>query len=109
MSRTTKPTMTLPFLAIDVFTKTPFRGNLLGIVHARADTELAQDQKQLRVRELNLSETVFLYEQTAADIPFAGNGVANYLPHDLPSRIISISAASRLPGGYTGHIPSLAS
>ncbi|KAI1481390.1 Diaminopimelate epimerase-like protein [Daldinia eschscholtzii] len=98
--------MALKFTTFDVFTKTPFRGNPLGIVSVPADTasatQLSQDQKQLIARELNLSETVFLHEQTPADIrarvaridiftplaeiPFAGHptvGTANYLLHEL--------------------------
>ncbi|KAF3070756.1 hypothetical protein GL218_00299 [Daldinia childiae] len=92
--------MALTFTTFDVFTKTPFRGNPLGIINVPADTQLTQDQKQLIARELNLSETVFLHEQTPADvgartaridiftplaeIPFAGHptiGTANYLLH----------------------------
>ncbi|KAI0851978.1 Diaminopimelate epimerase-like protein [Daldinia vernicosa] len=95
--------MALTFTTFDVFTKTPFRGNPLGIVSVPADAQqLTQDQKQLIARELNLSETVFLHEQTPADIrartaridiftpraevPFAGHptvGTANYLLHHL--------------------------
>ncbi|KAI1659351.1 hypothetical protein F4813DRAFT_395221 [Daldinia decipiens] len=38
------------------------------IIYVPADTQLTQDQKQLIAREFNLSETVFLHEQTSADI-----------------------------------------
>ncbi|KAI2632239.1 Diaminopimelate epimerase-like protein [Hypoxylon sp. NC1633] len=92
--------MSLNFTTFDVFTTTPFRGNPLAIVQVPAGTQLTQDQKQLIAREFNLSETVFLHEQTTADIqartaridiftpyaelPFAGHptvGTANYLLH----------------------------
>ncbi|KAI1388610.1 Diaminopimelate epimerase-like protein [Hypoxylon trugodes] len=94
--------MSLDFTTFDVFTTIPFRGNPLAIVHVPSNIQLAQNQKQLIAREFNLSETVFLHEQTPADIkariaridiftalaevPFAGHptvGTANYLLHHL--------------------------
>ncbi|KAI1106352.1 Diaminopimelate epimerase-like protein [Jackrogersella minutella] len=60
--------MALTFTTFDVFTSTPFRGNPLAIVEIPTGTELSQDQKQLIAREFNLSETVFLHEQTPADV-----------------------------------------
>ncbi|KAI0161460.1 phenazine biosynthesis protein-like protein phzf family [Xylariaceae sp. FL1272] len=94
--------MTLDFATIDVFTKTPFRGNALAIVHVPAGVTLAQEQKQSIAREFNFSESVFLHEQTPEDIqagqarldiftpiaevPFAGHptvGTANYITHYL--------------------------
>ncbi|KAI1777539.1 Diaminopimelate epimerase-like protein [Hypoxylon cercidicola] len=94
--------MALTFTTFDVFTTTPFRGNPLAIVEVPADVVLSQDQKQLIAREFNLSETVFLHEQTPedmrarhalidiftaiAEVPFAGHptiGTSNYLLHHL--------------------------
>ncbi|KAI0130740.1 Diaminopimelate epimerase-like protein [Daldinia grandis] len=110
--------MALTFTTFDVFTKTSFRGNPLGIIYVLADTDLSQEQKQLLARELNLSETVFLHEQTPADIrartaridiftplaeiPFAGHptiGTANYLLHHL-----SLGSAAIL-GTRAGPVP----
>ncbi|KXJ90836.1 hypothetical protein Micbo1qcDRAFT_195706 [Microdochium bolleyi] len=92
--------MSLSFVTLDVFTTVPFRGNPLAVcrVPASAAASLSQQQKQLIAREFNLSETVFLHEQTPedaeagearidiftpfAELPFAGHptvGTANYL------------------------------
>ncbi|KAI0018270.1 phenazine biosynthesis protein-like protein phzf family [Xylariomycetidae sp. FL0641] len=90
--------MSLDFVTLDVFTRTPFRGNPLAIVHVPADASLTQTQKQAIAREFNLSETVFLHAATAddaaarqarvdifttkAEVPFAGHptvGTAVYL------------------------------
>ncbi|KAI4866401.1 Diaminopimelate epimerase-like protein [Hypoxylon rubiginosum] len=94
--------MALAFTTFDVFTTTPFRGNPLAIVQVPAGAALPQVQKQLLAREFNLSETVFLHEQTAddvrarrarvdiftpiAEVAFAGHptvGAANFLLHHL--------------------------
>ncbi|KAI2467822.1 Diaminopimelate epimerase-like protein [Annulohypoxylon bovei var. microspora] len=94
--------MALNFTTFDVFTTTSFHGNPLAIVQVPAGTKLSQDQKQLIAREFNLSETVFLHEQTAedvqarvarvdiftalAEVPFAGHptiGTSNFLLHHL--------------------------
>ncbi|OTA99534.1 hypothetical protein M426DRAFT_325064 [Hypoxylon sp. CI-4A] len=101
--------MTLQFTTFDVFTSRPFRGNPLAIVEVPTSTtstttqpSLTQTQKQLIAREFNLSETVFLHQQTPEDIlarvaridiftplaqiPFAGHptiGTAAYLLHHL--------------------------
>ncbi|KAH8671587.1 hypothetical protein BX600DRAFT_459331 [Xylariales sp. PMI_506] len=88
----------LSFVTLDVFTQTPFSGNPVSIVNIPRDVTLRQDQKQRIAREFNLSETVFLHEQTdeeetervarldifnpVAEHPFAGHptvGTANYL------------------------------
>jgi PhzF family phenazine biosynthesis protein len=88
----------LSFITLDVFTSTPYEGNPLAIVKLPDGTVLTQNQKQSIAKEFNLSETVFLHEQTDADrqnqsakidiftttaeIPFAGHptvGSANYL------------------------------
>ncbi|KAI0880134.1 Diaminopimelate epimerase-like protein [Annulohypoxylon maeteangense] len=94
--------MALNFTTFDVFTTTPFQGNPLAIVQVPIGTYLSQDQKQLIAREFNLSETVFLHEQTPedvrswvarvdiftplAEVPFAGHptiGTSNFLLHHL--------------------------
>ncbi|XXH05223.1 Adenylate kinase [Hypoxylon texense] len=94
--------MALSFTTFDVFTTTPFRGNPLAIVQVPTNVTLSQDQEQLIAREFNLSETVFLHEQTVEDIrarharvdiftaiaevAFAGHptiGTSNFLLHHL--------------------------
>ena len=88
----------LSFVTLDVFTKTRYTGNPLAIVKVPQSVTLSQTQKQRIAREFNLSETVFLHEQTEkdksdalaridiftayAEVPFAGHptvGTANYL------------------------------
>ncbi|OQV09873.1 hypothetical protein CLAIMM_13951 [Cladophialophora immunda] len=90
----------LSFVTLDVFTSTRYTGNPLALVKVPRHIALSQSQKQRIAREFNLSETVFLHEQTPADIaeddhaarvdiftahaevPFAGHptvGTANYL------------------------------
>ncbi|OBS23583.1 hypothetical protein FPOA_04133 [Fusarium poae] len=85
--------MELPFVTLDVFTKTRYRGNPLAVVTIPADSnnlKPTQEQKQTIAREFNLSETVFIHEAspeagsdvtrrvidiftTDAEIPFAGH------------------------------------
>ncbi|KAM0561123.1 hypothetical protein ACHAPJ_003627 [Fusarium lateritium] len=85
--------MELPFVTLDVFTKTRYRGNPLAVVTIPADSNKpkpTQEQKQTIAREFNLSETVFIHEPspdvdsdvtrrvidiftTDAEIPFAGH------------------------------------
>jgi predicted PhzF superfamily epimerase YddE/YHI9 len=89
----------LSFVTLDVFTTMRYTGNPLAIVNVPASlSTLSQSQKQRIAREFNLSETVFLHEQTDSDtasssvridiftahaeVPFAGHptvGTANYL------------------------------
>lgn len=87
---------TLSFVTLDVFTKTRYTGNPLAIIRVPTSVTLSQSQKQRIAREFNLSESVFLHEQTAqdrsdksvridiftayAEVPFAGHptvGTAN--------------------------------
>ena len=76
--------MKLPYQLLDVFTRTPLRGNQLAVV-SRADG-LLDDEMQAIAREFNLSETVFVQKphgerNTAsvriftphAELPFAGH------------------------------------
>ncbi|KAF3357854.1 Putative DNA helicase INO80 [Verticillium dahliae VDG1] len=91
--------MSLDFVTLDVFTKTPYQGNPLGVVHLPHDRPITQAQKQAIAREFNLSETVFLHDvdpandpdpttrridifMTKGELPFAGHptiGAAAYL------------------------------
>lgn len=110
--------MSLQFSTLDVFTETKFRGNPVAIVHVPIGTGLSQEQKQLIAKEFNLSETVFLHEQTEADIksrdaridiftttaeiPFAGHptvGTSNYLLNHLKLGTADalMAKAGRLP------------
>jgi PhzF family phenazine biosynthesis protein len=101
--------ITLRYVVLDVFTDTPYLGNPLAIVHIPPLTKITQEQKQLIAREFNLSETVFIHEDTLPkdgfslgslakspvvidifitddEIPFAGHptvGAGNYLLNTL--------------------------
>ncbi|KAL7951656.1 Diaminopimelate epimerase-like protein [Trichoderma barbatum] len=81
--------MELPFITLDVFTRTRFRGNPLAVVTIPASSpKPTQEQKQIVAREFNLSETVFIHDVadpetnharqidiflTTDEIPFAGH------------------------------------
>ncbi|KAH8895813.1 phenazine biosynthesis PhzC/PhzF protein [Thozetella sp. PMI_491] len=103
----------LSFVTLDVFTETQFAGNPVAIVKVPRDAVLRQDQKQRIALEFNLSETVFLHEQTesqaiegvvkadifnpVAEHPFAGHptvGLSNYLlrhqPPERQTRIVAL-------------------
>lgn len=55
--------MELPFVTLDVFTRTRFRGNPLAVVTIPASgPKPTQEQKQIVAREFNLSETVFIHD-----------------------------------------------
>ncbi|KKY18158.1 putative phenazine biosynthesis protein [Phaeomoniella chlamydospora] len=110
--------MQLPFVTLDVFTSKRFEGNPVAIVKVPTGTNISQLQKQHVAKEFNLSETVFLHEQTdkdlgegafrvdiftaIAEVPFAGHpvtGTANYLLHylkDSKSKAL-ITKAGRIP------------
>ncbi|KAH7026063.1 uncharacterized protein B0I36DRAFT_248662 [Microdochium trichocladiopsis] len=111
----TARSMSLAFVTLDVFTTDAFRGNPLAVCQVPAAVTISQQQKQLIAREFNLSETVFLHEQTPADIeagearidiftpfaelPFAGHptvGTANLLQHYLKT---STATALRAKAG----------
>lgn len=84
-------TMELPYVVLDVFTDTRFRGNPLAIVTIPASgPKPSQQQKQAVAREFNLSETVFVHDVadraadsrrhidiflTSAEIAFAGHPI----------------------------------
>ncbi|KXN92111.1 hypothetical protein AN958_09165 [Leucoagaricus sp. SymC.cos] len=61
------------FQIIDVFTKMRFIGNPLALVHVPAflPSGLTQDQKQLIAHEFNLSETMFIHENSSDSTPDA--------------------------------------
>ena len=76
----------LPFITLDVFTTTRYKGNPLAVVTVPADcpNPPTQEQKQLIAREFNLSETVIVHESKGssrkidifipeAELPFAGH------------------------------------
>ncbi|WQF81127.1 Putative phenazine biosynthesis PhzF [Colletotrichum destructivum] len=103
----------LDFVTLDVFTKTPYKGNPLAIVHlpppTAASPALTQEQKQAIAREFNLSETVFVHDvdpkddpepqtrridifMTSVEIPFGGHptvGTASYLQSKGISKIVT--------------------
>jgi predicted PhzF superfamily epimerase YddE/YHI9 len=110
--------MALSFTTLDVFTETSFKGNPVAIVQVPSDAHLSQNQKQRIAQEFNLSETVFLHEQTAADVasrearidiftsiaevPFAGHptiGTSNFIVDHLKLTSVDalVAKAGRLP------------
>ncbi len=89
---------TLPFTTLDVFTSTPYAGNPLALIRIPASLRhlITQAQKERIAAEFNLSETIFLHEQTDpfnpewdvdiftsdAELPFAGHptiGAASFV------------------------------
>ncbi|KIV87679.1 hypothetical protein PV11_03210 [Exophiala sideris] len=108
----------LSFVTLDVFTTTRYTGNPLAIVRVPQSTTLSQSQKQRISREFNLSESVFLHEQTTqdksddsvridiftsyAEVPFAGHptvGTANYLLRLLKDDPLNNVAALQAKAG----------
>ncbi|WYZ44456.1 hypothetical protein EsH8_VII_000892 [Colletotrichum jinshuiense] len=103
----------LDFVTLDVFTKTPYKGNPLSVVHlpppTAASPALTQEQKQAIAREFNLSETVFVHDvnpkddpdpqtrridifMTSIEIPFGGHptiGAASYLQSKGITKILT--------------------
>ena len=78
-------TTQLSFVTLDVFTQTRYTGNPLAIVKVPQAITLSQTQKQRIAREFNLSETVFLHEQTDKDKSESLVGLTSSL-HTLKSR-----------------------
>lgn len=81
-------TRELPFVTLDVFAKEAFKGNPLAVVTIprSTDPKPTQQQKQTIAREFNLSETVFVHDDSdqpdrrtidiflpTQEIPFAGH------------------------------------
>ena len=95
--------MELPYVTLDVFTATRFRGNPLAVVTIPHDIPpLTQEQKQTIAREFNLSETVFIHDEpdhdetksrridiflTHSELPFAGNPTIGAAVHLLPQAV----------------------
>ncbi|KAK4072739.1 uncharacterized protein Triagg1_5784 [Trichoderma aggressivum f. europaeum] len=114
--------MELPFVTLDVFTRTRFRGNPLAVVTIPAGVpKPTQDQKQIVAREFNLSETVFIHDVadpetnhsrqidiflTTAEIPFAGHptiGAAVSLLRGSPHPVTElVTKAGRIAVTRTG-------
>src|SRR4029077_3709550 len=96
------PTRSYEFVQLDVFTQTPLTGNALAVfTDARG---LNDDEMQARAREMNLSETTFVFPRdpaveaqegkkvriftVAEELPFAGHptlGTALHLYASDPS------------------------
>lgn len=111
--------MELPYVTLDVFTRTRFRGNPLAVVTIPASgPKPSQAQKQAIAREFNFSETIFVHDVadpaadtsrhidiflTTAEIPFAGHptigGAITLLPQGV-TRIVT--KAGPIPVSATG-------
>ncbi|KFA76408.1 hypothetical protein S40288_04811 [Stachybotrys chartarum IBT 40288] len=108
----------LPFVTLDVFTRTRFRGNPLAVVTIPAGTgpdRPSQEEKLAIAREFNLSETVFVHDEANHDvkqrridiflpyseIPFAGHPVigtaVSLLPLGVDTLITKAGPISILP------------
>ncbi|KAH6605856.1 phenazine biosynthesis [Trichoderma cornu-damae] len=111
--------MELPFVTLDVFTRTRFRGNPLAVVTIPASgPEPTQEQKQAIAREFNLSETVFVHDVadpvadrsrridiflTVAEIPFAGHPTIGAAVSLLPQGVTEVvTKAGPIPVVRTG-------
>ncbi|EED18334.1 phenazine biosynthesis-like protein, putative [Talaromyces stipitatus ATCC 10500] len=101
---------TIPYVTLDVFTKTIFEGNPLGVVFLPSPTAITQKQKQQIAKEFNYSETIFVHPvdsqrptaqridifTTTDELPFAGHptiGAASwvlFLSDDNVSKVNTI-------------------
>lgn len=87
-------------MTVDVFTKTRYLGNPLGVITLPSSDALSQEQLQLIAREFNLSEVVFVHPASSSsstsrkiqiftshnELPLAGHpliGTATYLLQTL--------------------------
>lgn len=94
---------TLPYVTLDVFTKSIFSGNPLGVVFLPTSTALVQTQKQEIAKEFNYSETIFVHPvdpqtptqqridifTTERELPFAGHptiGAASWALYLSPDK-----------------------
>jgi trans-2,3-dihydro-3-hydroxyanthranilate isomerase len=115
------PDRTYEFVQVDVFTQTPLAGNPLAIFSDAGG--LSDGEMQALAREMNLSETTFIFPRDAAtetregkkvriftveeELPFAGHptlGTALYLyasESKKPARITLDLKAGRIPVGFT--------
>lgn len=81
-------TLTVPFKQVDVFTKTPFKGNPVAVVNFLEvdESEVTQEELQAIANWTNLSETTFLFKPSdnkydyklrifspRSELPFAGH------------------------------------
>jgi PhzF family phenazine biosynthesis protein len=101
----------LPFITLDVFTTTKFKGNPLAVVTIPANlpSPPTQAQKQAIAREFNLSETVFVHDVDPtsgndtnqrkidiflvnAEIPFAGHPTIGAAVSLLPLGVRTVVA-----------------
>ncbi|KPM42877.1 hypothetical protein AK830_g3701 [Neonectria ditissima] len=119
--------MELPFVTLDVFTTTRYRGNPLAVVTIPVGATPSQAQKQAIAREFNLSETVFVYDVadpeadkqrvinifiTNAELPFAGHPTIGTAVHLRPLGVDTlvtkagpISLVETAPGHIQAAIP----
>ncbi|KAF3407243.1 putative isomerase [Talaromyces pinophilus] len=94
---------TIPYVTLDVFTKSIFSGNPLGVVFLPSPTALTQTQKQEIAKEFNYSETIFVHPvdpqtptqqridifTTDRELPFAGHptiGTASWVLYLSPDK-----------------------
>jgi trans-2,3-dihydro-3-hydroxyanthranilate isomerase len=90
-----------PYVVLDVFTDTPLEGNQLA-VFAHAET-IDADRLQRIARELNLSETVFVYAADAAEGP-ADARIRIFTPHaELPFAGHPVLGTAVFLGDRDGH------
>ncbi|KAH8176854.1 phenazine biosynthesis-like protein [Sarocladium implicatum] len=110
---TAETPLELPFVTLDVFTTTRFKGNPLAVVTIPANLPAppTQEQKQAIAREFNLSETVFVHDVdpttasdhdvqqrkidiflTNAEIPFAGHPTIGAAVSLLPLGVRTVVA-----------------
>lgn len=110
----------LPFVTLDVFTTTPYRGNPLAVVTIppTLNPPPTQEQKQAIAREFNLSETVFIHDVadpetnktrnidiflTFDEIPFAGHPTVGTAVSLLPQGVTTlVTKAGPIPLKQTG-------
>ncbi|GJD02306.1 phenazine biosynthesis PhzC/PhzF protein [Colletotrichum higginsianum] len=96
----------LDFVTLDVFTKTPYKGNPLAI-----------EQKQAIAQEFNLSETVFVHDtrridifMTSVEIPFGGHptlGAASYLRSKGITKIVTKAGPVPITAGQDHFVSAL--
>ncbi|RYC60229.1 hypothetical protein CHU98_g5984 [Xylaria longipes] len=111
--------MDLPFTTLDVFTTKQLEGNPLALVRVPAPLRdrLTQSMKQKIAQEFNLSETVFLHDDTSKsgpetrevdiftvkrELPFAGHPTIGTAVFAGP---IGIEPSPSIPGGIRAQIP----
>ncbi|KAH8690942.1 hypothetical protein BGW36DRAFT_389640, partial [Talaromyces proteolyticus] len=104
---------TIRFATLDVFTKTLYAGNPLGVVFLPTSSTLSQDQKQRIAKEFNYSETIFVHpvDPTTpnqqkidifvpdAEIRFAGHptiGAASWVTYLGPQDDAAVAAAAKV-------------